>query len=206
MKNIGRAALIALTAALAVGVSACGESDPAPGDDATTTSSPAQTSDETSADQTSSDDATSETAPASSSGSDTWHAAIETAEQEADGTAYEIDDQDDDGSWEIDVAEGSTSTEVTVTADGTATVDDDTDDLDDEDRAAIEAAKISLGDAITTALKQVDGTLDDVELEEQGGRHVWQVTIDTTDRGGVEVDVDVESGQATVATDDDSDD
>ena len=74
------------------------------------------------------------------------------------------------------------------------------------DRAAIEAAKISLGDAITTALKQVDGTLDDAELEEQGGRHVWQVTIDTTDRGGVEVDVDVESGQATVATDDDSDD
>lgn len=72
-KNIGRPALIALTAALAVGVSACGESDPAPGDDAT-----------------------SETAPASSSGSDMWHAAIEAAEQEADGTAYEIDDQDDD--------------------------------------------------------------------------------------------------------------
>lgn len=61
MKNIGRPALIALTAALAVGVSACGESDPAPGDDDT-----------------------SETAPASSSGSDTWHAAIEAAQQDDD--------------------------------------------------------------------------------------------------------------------------
>lgn len=72
MKNIGRPALIALTAALAVGVSACGESDPAPGDDAT-----------------------SETAPASSSGSDTWHAAIEAAEQDADDD-LDDDDNDDD--------------------------------------------------------------------------------------------------------------
>lgn len=111
MKNIGRPALIALTAALAVGVSACGESDPAPGDDDT-----------------------SETAPASSSGSDTWHAAIEAAEQEADGTAYEIDDQDDDETWEVDVAKGKTSSEVQVAADGTARVEDADDDLDDDDR------------------------------------------------------------------------
>lgn len=210
-----RTALIALAAAVSLGVTACGSDTGADGAGSTTSSSaaPSTTTTESSSDDSPSDGSSSaddtsrsSTSAAGGASTDDVLAAISAAEEEAGGTAYEIDDQDDDGSWEIDVAEGSTSTEVTVTADGTATVDDDTDDLDDEDRAAIEAAKISLGDAITTALKQVDGTLDDVELEEQGGRHVWQVTIDTTDRGGVEVDVDVESGQATVATDDDSDD
>lgn len=111
MKNIRRLALIALTAALAVGVSACGESDPAPGDDAT-----------------------SETAPGGSSGPDTWHAAIE------------------------------------------------------------------------AALEEADGSLDDAELEEEGGQHFWQVTVDTADRTEVEVRVDVTSGTATVEQDDDNDD
>ena len=209
-----RTALIALAAAVSLGVTACGSDTGADGAGSTTSSSAApstttteSSSDSPSDDSSSADDTSnSSTSAAGGASTDDVLAAISAAEEEAGGTAYEIDDQDDDGSWEIDVAEGSTSTEVTVTADGTATVDDDTDDLDDEDRAALQTAKISLGDAITTALKQVDGTLDDAELEEQGGRHVWQVTIDTTDRGGVEVDVDVESGQATVATDDDSDD
>lgn len=93
MKNIRRLALIALTAALAVGVSACGESDPAPGDDAT-----------------------SETAPGGSSGPDTWHAAIEAAQQEAD------DDLDDDRT-EVEVR-------VDVTS-GKATVEQDDDNDDD---------------------------------------------------------------------------
>ena len=182
MKNIRRPALIALTAALAVGVSACGESDPAPGDDAT-----------------------SETAPASSSGSDMWHAAIEAAEQEADGTAYEIDDQDDDETWEVDVAKGKTSSEVQIAADGTVRGEDDT-DLDDDDRAGLAAAKITLVEAIEAALEEADGSLDDAELEEEGGKHFWQVTVDTADRTEVEVRVDVTSGTATVEPDDDNTD
>ena len=204
LKNIRRPALIALTAALAVGVSACGESDPAPGDGATTTSSAAQTSDETSAGETSSG-ATSETAPASSSGSDTWHTAIEAAEQEADGTAYEIDDQDDDETWEVDVAKGKTSSEVQIAADGTVRGEDDT-DLDDDDRAGLAAAKITLVEAIEAALEEADGSLDDAELEEEGGKHFWQVTVDTADRTEVEVRVDVTSGTATVEPDDDNTD
>lgn len=118
--------------------------------------------------------------------------AIQVAEAEAGGTAYEIDDQDDDGSWEVDVAAGDRSVEVTVGADGTVTETEDDDDLDGDDRAGLDAATITLSEAIELAVDEVGGHLDDAELDEDDGTHYWEVSLDGTDRGDdVEVKVSV---------------
>lgn len=117
--------------------------------------------------------------------------AIETAEGEAGGTAYGIDDQEDDGSWEVDVAVGDRSVEVTVGADGSVTSTED-DDLDDDDRAGLDAATITLSEAIEQAVGEVGGHLDDAELDEDDGTHFWEVSLDGTDRGDdIEVKVSV---------------
>lgn len=117
--------------------------------------------------------------------------AIAAAEDEAGGTAYEIDDQEQDGSWEVDVAVGDRSVEVTVDADGAVTRTDD-DDLDGDDRAGLDAATITLVEAIELAIGEVGGVLDDAELEEDDGTHYWEVSLDGTDRGDdVEVKVSV---------------
>ncbi|MFX0537969.1 PepSY domain-containing protein [Ornithinimicrobium sp. Y1847] len=124
-------------------------------------------------------------------------AAIATAEEETGGIAYEIDDQDDDGTWEVDVRVDDRSVEVTVSEDGTEVVGTEDDDLDDDDRAALDAAEITIQEAIQIAIDEVGGVLDDVELEEDDGRYYWEVSVDSTDRGmdDVEVKIDVTTGE-----------
>ena len=207
MKNT-RPALIALTAALALGISACGASDdPADSDETTSTTTTSETSasgddatETTTSDQTTGTSSPSDPGGADETGLQAVLDAIEAAEKETGGTVYEVDDQDDDGSWEIDVAKGNQSIEVEVDADGRATTDDD-DDLDDDDRAGLDAAEITVGDAIEAALEEVDGTFADAELAEEDGNHHWEVSIDTEDRDEVEVHVDVSDGTATVEDD-----
>ena len=102
----------ALALALAVGLSACGgEGDAGDGvnPQTPTTSQPAE---ETGAEATTEDattgdasGATTEDTQAATDAGDltaTALLAIGTAEQETGGTAYEIDDQDRDGTWEVD--------------------------------------------------------------------------------------------------------
>lgn len=118
--------------------------------------------------------------------------AIDTAEAETGGVAYEIDDQDSDGSWEIDVRVDDRSVEVTVAEDGITVLGTEDDDLDDDDRAALDAATITLQEAINLAVEEVGGVLDDAELEDDNGTYYWEVSVDGTDRGDdVEVKVSV---------------
>lgn len=105
-------------------------------------------------------------------------AAIATAETETGGVAYEIDDQDDDGTWEVDVRVGETSVEVTVSADGTSVLGTEDDDLDDEDRAGLDAAELTLTEAIELALADTPGVLDDAELDGDDNQHAWEITLD----------------------------
>lgn len=197
-----RTALIALTATLALGVSACGSDDPSAGGDTTTVTATSTTSASTTSESptgTSSDDSSS-SATSGGAAADDWRAAITAAEKEVGGgTAHAIDDNDDDGTWEVDVAKGATSSEVHVAADGTARVDDRDDDLDDDDRAGLQAVRTSLLEAIDLALDEVGGTLDDAELESDDGRHHWEVSVDLDGGGERDVHVDVRTGEVMVA-------
>lgn len=193
MKTTTRRSLSAAFAlTLALGLSACGTGDSST--DGVTAESPNAGVEQT-------DDTTQDSADTSSGDVSDINAvalaAIATAQAETGGVAYEIDDEDDNREWEVEVRVGDRSVEVNVSFDGgTVLSTDDDDDLDSDDRAALDAATITLEQAIETALAEVNGTLDDVELDSDDGRHYWEVTIDDSDRGDdVEVKVDVTTGE-----------
>lgn len=205
-----RSALLALTTAALLGLSACGNGDvpagPAesrtqrPGDTPSASSSvtSSSTSTSSSAGTPASASRTSTTSSATTS-TDPVLAAIAAAEKEAGGTAYEVDDQDGDGTWAVDVAKGATSIEVDVAKGGAASAGEEG-DLDSDDRAGLKAATLDLPEAIAAALKEVDGTFDEAELEEEGGRHSWKISIDVAG-DDKDVLVDVRTGKATVEQD-----
>lgn len=112
--------------------------------------------------------------------------AIVTAEGAANGTAYEIDH--DDNRWKVDVLVDARSIEVEVSTDGnTVASQDDDDDADDDDRARLDRAQITLTQAIEAALTEAPGRLDDADLDDENGQDVWEVSIDTADGDDIEV-------------------
>lgn len=198
----------ALALALAVGLTACGSDDDA-GDGATVGSTGAATTTTDATTAVTDDDDTSDdggTASSDASGTADLTAAalqaVATAEAETGGTAYAVDDQDDDGGWEVDVATADRSVEVTVSPDGLTVVGTEDDDLDDDDRAMVEAADITLQEAVEAAVAEAGGVLDDAELDEEDGSPVWEVTLDRTDGGDDDVDVRVDAVTGDVSRDD----
>lgn len=136
-------------------------------------------------------------------------AAIKAAEAEVGGTAYEVDKHGADGTsgersctratacWEIDVQDGDRSVEVRVAADGTIQKTEEHHAMDADDRVALEGAKITISEAITAAIDEVGGKLDDAELDEKNGTYAWEISVDATDEGrdDVEVRIDLVSGE-----------
>lgn len=223
-----RPALIALTAALALGVTACGSSDDSGSKNGTSSASASAKGEGGDSTKSSSDGASSDGSDASASASGSGEgddkdssddkdaaggkdlkavtAAIDAVEKKTGGTVYEVDDEDGDGTWEVDVEKGSKTIDAEVTKDGKVSVDDEQDDLDDSsDRDGLKAAKISVVDAVGAALKETDGTLEEAELDEEGGKHFWRVTVGTTSGDDREVHVDVVTGKV-LPSDGNSDD
>lgn len=119
-------------------------------------------------------------------------AAIALAEEETGGTAFEIDDTD--GGWEVEVALDARKIEVKTDLDGTEVREVEREGrLDDEDRAGLRAATITLTEAIEIAVAEAPGTFEDAELDDEGDGFAWEITLadDGIDR---EVYVDVDGG------------
>ena len=176
---------IALALSASLGLAACGSDDDvaAPGVTAGTTDAVA-TADDAATDETTTEETTGAVPPPGAEDVTTIALnAIASAETETAGTSYEIDDQDDDGTWEVDVRVDDRSVEVTVSADGTTVVSTEEDDLDSDDRDALDAASITLVEAIKIAVQEVGGVLDDAELEEEDGTYGWEISLDGTDSG-----------------------
>lgn len=131
--------------------------------------------------------------------------AIATAEKATGGTAYAIDDEDDDNSWEVDVATGNSTVEVEVDATGAHVLSTENDDDRDDDRRLLDQVSIPLAEAITTAVTEVPGVLDGAELDDDRTL-TWEVTVDTKDRSDVEVAIDAATGSVVVDDRDDDDD
>lgn len=119
--------------------------------------------------------------------------AIDTAAQAAGGTAYAIDDADNDRNWEVDVWAGGQKIEVKVSGDGANVVEQGRPENDD-DGARVEQARTTLKEAVEKALAEVPGALDDAELDEDNGTVVYEVTIDTTEQDDVDVLVNAADG------------
>lgn len=106
--------------------------------------------------------------------------AIQLAEGEGGGTAYKIDDEDDDQAWEVDVLlPDGTAKEVKVDRAGQTVLG--TEDDDDADIQQLPSS--TLMDAISAAVAHTPGVLDDAELDDEDGRLVWKVSLDQTESG-----------------------
>ncbi|AEG42985.1 PepSY domain-containing protein [Isoptericola variabilis] len=122
-------------------------------------------------------------------------AAITAAEDQAGGTAFAVDDADENDTWEVKVRVGDASQEVEVDADGQVVSTEDG-DLDDGDRQALDGAQVTLAEAIESALAEGNGTLDDAELDDEDDTYFWAVTVDE-DGDDVDYRVDLASGEVT---------
>ncbi len=200
--NTSRIALIAVASSAVLAMAACGsDTEPDTPDATVSTTSSASSSEAEDSSTSESPSTSSSTSPSSDSAGDDGlaavAAAVDAAESKTGGTAYEVDDQDDDGSWEIDLAKGTKSIEVEVSADGKVT-EQERDDLDQDDRAALDSAQITITEAIEKALDEVEGTFDEAELEEEGGTYYWEVSVDTGGDDDREVYVDVVTGKVSL--------
>lgn len=122
-------------------------------------------------------------------------AAIELAEKETPGVAYELDESGRRG-WELDVARKNTSVEMRINAEGTKVERvRDIDQLDTIDRRRIESIKVAMADAVRTASAEIhDGSLDTVELDRHRTTLVWLIEFDEAGND-VDVSVDVATGK-----------
>ena len=202
----------ALAVALGLVLTACGDGTEPAADSpaATETTDDAATDDATSDDSTdddgADDDGTPDPAATPEDLTAAALAAIATAEKEAGGTAYAIDDPDRDNTWEVDVAVSDRTVEVEVDIAGTKVVGTTEDDLDRDDRQALADAKVSISEAIERTMAQADGTFDDAELDEDDNRYRWSVSVERAPRDSIDYLVDLQTGKVTQERDDDNDD
>lgn len=136
------------------------------------------------------------TAPPSGDETNALVSAVGTAEDAAgeDGRAFEVDLQDSPASWEIAVAADELQYDVYVSRDGTEVFSQEEDDLDSDDRLALDRSRVPLEDALRTALSATNGTLEDAELETEDGVLVWEIGVDEPNGNSADVFVNAENG------------
>ncbi|GAA3788314.1 hypothetical protein GCM10022241_11470 [Micrococcus endophyticus] len=141
------------------------------------------------------------TSPAAASGSverqgdDPAYAAIdEILGLHGDGVIVEMDLDDDDAKWEVDVVVGDDVKEYDVTTDGQVS-EGVRPQIDDDVRRAGEA-QVTAETAISTALQgRTDQTVDEVDLDEEDGTLAWTVELDRENgEDGAEVKIDAKTG------------
>lgn len=189
MNRIARTTLTtAALAGLALSTTACGGDDdtatPAPAATVTVTEQPADDRSDGSGGDGRQDRQAG--APA-----DDPAAAVRTALADTDGTVVGVDPQLG-GTWEIEVVgDDGTATTVVVSADGARATDRYVDDTDAEDvgeNQALLDARVAWGEAAEAAGSQLDGAPVDLDLGEEDGRLVWEVSTAATDDTSVLVD------------------
>lgn len=175
-----RLATAALLAPLALALVACGDDD---ADDAATSSS-------------TSSPASSDAGTGSQTLQGDVETAVETARAEVDGTVFSVDG--DAQGWDVTVvtADG-VENDVDLSADATSVErgpveDTDTDADDAAETERLLGVAVDHSAAMEAALGEVDGTVTGVELSEEGGTAIWEVTLgeDTPDETTVEVDAE----------------
>lgn len=118
-------------------------------------------------------------------------AAREAALSVIQGIVIAQDLDDDRKTWDVDILAGDKVHDIKVTiADGTAK-EEETEDLDDDDRAA-GAAQVRIEQAIEKALEDTPGVVDDVSWDD--GR--WEVEVEA-DGKDVELTIDPATGEVS---------
>lgn len=186
---------VAAALTLSVPLAACGDTDEPTDQPAVTGGAQDETEPGDAGNDAGTQGTTDDTGASPSGSQDALATAVSSAEDEAGGTAFEID-LEDDGEWEVSVAVGEEEVQVRVSADGSEVLDSRSDGtLDRDELAALEVATVPITEAVATALGEVGGTFDDADLDDDGGTVSWTVTIDRDGDDDVEVYVDIASGE-----------
>lgn len=115
--------------------------------------------------------------------------------EHADGFIVSIDRDDRDENYEIDVVVGEQVLDLKVGLDGTITEDEQ--DSDDDDIQKAQQATVDAETALKRAFEsRAEGlTVDDVELDEDDDRLVWEIDFDDADgKDSDEVVIDAQDG------------
>lgn len=113
----------------------------------------------------------------------------------ADGFIVSIDRDDRDEHYEIDVVVGEQVLDLKVGLDGAVTEDEQ--DSDDDDIQKAQQATVDAETALKRAFEsRAEGlTVDDVELDEDDDRLVWEIDFDDADgKDSDEVVIDAQDG------------
>ena len=134
----------------------------------------------------------------------TEEAAIKIALEQIPGTVEEVELEDENGTivYEIEIrAEDGTEQEVEIDATTGEVVkveaEDDEEEGDDEQSQAelAKQAKVTEEAAIETALGQVPGTVEEIKLEVEDGKIVYDIDVIAEDGTKQEVKVDATTGK-----------
>ncbi len=199
---------LSLAAAAALALSACtpaGESadeTTTPVEQETVASTPAEdTGSPTPAQSPSSDDDDNDDGDDQAVGEEKFEDVIKTAEAAVSGGKvidYEYDPNDGAKTYEVDVVDGNNVRhELDIDADATTITEQEQDDtLDGDDLKEFQGAKIGIVDAVKAAREKAgaDAVVDEVELEWENNKSVWEVKFKPDD-GGTKVKVDAETGE-----------
>ena len=186
-----RLATAAVLAPLALGLVACG------GDDDSDDTAPASTSSETSTtDSSTTDDGSTTDDSTGVAVEGDVETAVQTALGEVDGTVFSVD-WDAQG-WDVTIvtADG-VENDVELGPDASAVtrgpVEETDDDADDAaERERLLGVSLDYAAAIEAASAEVQGTVTGVDLSEDNGTAIWEVSFgeDTADETTVEVDAE----------------
>ncbi|QRG65575.1 PepSY domain-containing protein [Brevibacillus choshinensis] len=125
------------------------------------------------------------------------------------GQAYEVDvDVETDLIVNIGLAETDHDDEQVIKDDKATDSKDNDQEVDDntERLQVVQAAKLTLQQAIDAAMKKQPGTLDSIELEDEDGTIVYTVAVFTDNKQEYEVKVDANSGAILKVEQDKQDD
>lgn len=194
---------LSLAAAAALALSACSSGN-TPADDAST---PAEQNTVTSTPAENTGSPTTEQSPTNGGGDDQsvgeekFEDVIKTAEAAVSGGKvidYEYDPKDGAKTYEVDVVDGNnTKHELDIDADATTITEQEQDDaLDGDDLKEFQGAKIGIVEAVKAAREKAgaDAVVDEVELEWENNKSVWEVKFKPDD-SGTKVKVDAETGE-----------
>lgn len=124
-------------------------------------------------------------------------AAIATAVEAVPGSsAVELDYSKRNQSWEVELINVSAVHEVAVSPDGSKVLDHHpAGSADPEDSGDLKQANISMTEAVGTVLEEADGPVDEVSLDDEDGRPMWEIEIESPDGTSTELLVDGMTGE-----------
>ncbi|MET1154496.1 PepSY domain-containing protein [Arthrobacter sp.] len=133
-------------------------------------------------------------------GSRDAQAAVASAEAAVRGSsAIELDYSERHQSWEVDLFDVDTEHEVQVSPDGSEVLEQrESGGVEPEVAGELEQAKISMADALAIAIEAASGNVEEVSLEDEDGRPVWEVEIDHGDGSSTDVRINAMTGDRII--------